>query len=44
MVEAFTRLVKEKPGKTGSKKPILGQMNIVSLMYFELHDLYILSI
>lgn len=26
------------------RSQILGQMNIVSLMYFDMHDLYILSI
>lgn len=33
VVKAFARLVEEKSGKTGSREQILGQMNIVSLMY-----------
>jgi len=35
VVKAFARLVEEKSGKTGSREQILGQMNIVSLMYLK---------
>lgn len=42
-VTAFARLVKSLVKlEVGSQ--ILGQINIVSLMYLKLHDLYVLSI